>query len=152
MLRNLIPLLGTSLAILIFSHAYGQGGFGEADANDDKKVDAKELKQYASGKLPDFDQFEALFKELDTDKDGAVSEKEFENRMAAVQKIMASQPGAATQLGARNRRNARQRPASLKIGQVAPTFKLKSLDGESETDLASFKGKKPVVLIFGSYT
>ena len=41
---------------------------------------------------------------------------------------------------------------SLKVGQEAPTFKLKSLDGESETDLASFKGKKPVVLIFGSYT
>lgn len=39
-----------------------------------------------------------------------------------------------------------------KVGDVAPTFKLKSLDGKSETDLASFKGKKPVVLFFGSYT
>ena len=42
--------------------------------------------------------------------------------------------------------------SGLKVGQVAPTFKLKSLDGKSETDLASFKGKKPVVLLFGSYT
>ena len=39
-----------------------------------------------------------------------------------------------------------------KVGEDAPTFKLKSLDGKSETDLAQFKGKKPVVLIFGSYT
>ncbi len=39
-----------------------------------------------------------------------------------------------------------------KIGDVAPNFKLKSLDGKSETELATFKGEKPVVLIFGSYT
>jgi hypothetical protein len=39
-----------------------------------------------------------------------------------------------------------------KVGDVAPTFNLKSLDGKSETDLASFKDKKPVVLFFGSYT
>ena len=41
---------------------------------------------------------------------------------------------------------------ALKVGQKAPGFKLKSLDGKSETELSSFKGKKPVVLIFGSYT
>ncbi len=28
-----------------------------------------------------------------------------------------------------------------KVGDVAPVFTLKSLDGTSETDLASFKGK-----------
>ena len=39
-----------------------------------------------------------------------------------------------------------------KVGDVAPAFTLKSLDGKSETDLASFKGKKPVLLFFGSYT
>ncbi len=41
---------------------------------------------------------------------------------------------------------------ALKVGQEAPNFKLKSLDGESETELSSFQGKKPVVLIFGSYS
>ena len=40
----------------------------------------------------------------------------------------------------------------LKVGDVAPTFKLKALNSEEETDLASFKGKTPVVLFFGSYT
>ncbi len=39
-----------------------------------------------------------------------------------------------------------------KLGEVAPAFSLKSLDGKSEISLASFKAKKPVVLIFGSYT
>ena len=38
------------------------------------------------------------------------------------------------------------------VGEIAPTFILKSLDGESETDLESFRGQKPVVLFFGSYT
>jgi len=35
---------------------------------------------------------------------------------------------------------------------MAPTFKLKSLDGTEETDLEQFRGKKPMVLFFGSYT
>jgi len=39
------------------------------------------------------------------------------------------------------------------VGQAAPDFKLKSLaDPKKEVQLSSFKGKKPVVLIFGSYT
>ena len=39
-----------------------------------------------------------------------------------------------------------------KVGAVAPTFKLKTLDGKGEVDLSTFRGKRPVVLIFGSYT
>ncbi len=39
-----------------------------------------------------------------------------------------------------------------KVGDIAPTFKLKSLDGTEETDLEQFRGKKPMVLFFGSYT
>ncbi|MCZ6767327.1 MAG: hypothetical protein O7D32_10400 [bacterium] len=39
-----------------------------------------------------------------------------------------------------------------KVGDVAPTFKLSTLDGDDETDLESFRGEKPVVLFFGSYT
>ncbi len=41
---------------------------------------------------------------------------------------------------------------ALKVGQEAPEFTLKSLDGESETELSSFRDEKPVVLFFGSYT
>ena len=39
-----------------------------------------------------------------------------------------------------------------KAGAKAPTFTLKSLDGKSEFSLESAKGKKPVLLFFGSYT
>jgi len=48
------------------------------------------------------------------------------------------------------------RPEALegpKVGAEAPDFKLKTLaDAKKEVKLSDFKGKKPVVLIFGSYT
>ena len=37
-------------------------------------------------------------------------------------------------------------------GKLAPDFKLKTVDGKREVTLSSFAGKKPVALIFGSYT
>jgi hypothetical protein len=39
-----------------------------------------------------------------------------------------------------------------KVGTPAPDFTLKTLDGKGEVTLSSFRGKQPVVLIFGSYT
>ena len=38
------------------------------------------------------------------------------------------------------------------LGSDAPNFKLKRYDSEQTVELASFKGQKPVVLVFGSYT
>lgn len=46
----------------------------------------------------------------------------------------------------------RSQKEPLRVGEMAPVFVLKSLDGESTTDLAAFREQKPVVLIFGSYT
>lgn len=37
-------------------------------------------------------------------------------------------------------------------GDLAPDFKLKTLDGSKSVRLSKFRGQKPVVLIFGSYT
>ena len=37
-------------------------------------------------------------------------------------------------------------------GNVAPDFKLKTLDGRRIVRLRAHRGKQPVVLIFGSYT
>lgn len=37
-------------------------------------------------------------------------------------------------------------------GDAAPPLKLRTLDGNKEVNLASFRGKKPVVLVFTSYT
>ncbi|MBI5394239.1 MAG: redoxin domain-containing protein [Verrucomicrobia bacterium] len=43
-------------------------------------------------------------------------------------------------------------PDTLRVGDAAPDFKLKTKDGSREVTLSSFKGKRPVILIFGSYT
>ena len=42
--------------------------------------------------------------------------------------------------------------SQLKAGDLAPDFELKTLDGKRTVKLSSFRGKKPVALIFGSYT
>ena len=52
----------------------------------------------------------------------------------------------------RGRRDRHRSGGSLKTGQEAPPFTLKSIDGKQETNLASFRGKRPVILFFGSYT
>ena len=166
------------IASLAVSPAMGQGGWDEADANSDGRVDAQELQDYVAGKMEGFDQFDKLMKALDADKNGSLSEAEFGRRMQAIQSLVndnqqqeeqaekpmtarerqrerarrraqGGQPNPSERRGQRRRRGSRP---SLKVGQMAPTFKLKSLDGESETDLSEFRGKRPVVLIFGSYT
>jgi hypothetical protein len=46
-----------------------------------------------------------------------------------------------------------KRPADrLHVGDEAPDFTLKTLDGTSEVTLSDFRGKRPVALVFGSYT
>ncbi|HYM11142.1 MAG TPA: hypothetical protein VEU62_10425 [Bryobacterales bacterium] len=44
------------------------------------------------------------------------------------------------------------RAGHLRIGDPAPDFDLLALDRQSRVRLASFRGEKPVVLVFGSYT
>ena len=44
------------------------------------------------------------------------------------------------------------RSGVLNPGDQAPDFRLQTLDRKSEVTLASFRGSRPVVLIFGSYT
>ena len=44
------------------------------------------------------------------------------------------------------------RAGRLKVGDPAPDFALPTGDRKSQVDLAAFRGQKPVVLIFGSYT
>jgi hypothetical protein len=39
-----------------------------------------------------------------------------------------------------------------KVGQAAPEFALETLGGKQTVALADFRGKKPVVLVFGSFT
>ena len=63
--------------------------------------------------------------------------------------LTAQQPGRD---GAAKVQRAPREDKGPKAGAVAPVFKLMSLDGKEPFDLESFKGKKPVVLFFGSYT
>jgi hypothetical protein len=44
------------------------------------------------------------------------------------------------------------RAGRLQAGDSAPDFALQELDGSGQVTLSSFRGQKPVVLIFGSYT
>ena len=44
------------------------------------------------------------------------------------------------------------RAGRLKQGDAAPDFDLVTQDTKSRVRLASFRGREPVVLIFGSYT
>lgn len=81
------------------------------------------------------------------------------DKKAAAEKKKASaeeKPAATESKPAQSQRRGpggRGRPTdSLKVGDLAPDFTLKSLDGPEKVTLSKFRGKQPVVLIFGSYT
>ena len=44
------------------------------------------------------------------------------------------------------------RAGRLQAGDAAPDFRLPTLDHKSAVQLSSFRGVRPVVLVFGSYT
>jgi hypothetical protein len=46
----------------------------------------------------------------------------------------------------------RARSGMVRVGDAAPDFRLPTLDHKSTIQLASFRGDRPVVLVFGSYT
>jgi hypothetical protein len=45
-----------------------------------------------------------------------------------------------------------RKDTKLRVGDLAPNFTLADLKKSKQVTLADFQGKKPVVLIFGSYT
>jgi len=44
------------------------------------------------------------------------------------------------------------RAGTLNVGDKAPDFRLQTLDKKDHISLSSFRGDRPVVLVFGSYT
>jgi hypothetical protein len=46
----------------------------------------------------------------------------------------------------------RARAGSLRPGDMAPDFRLPTLDRKETVQLSSYRGSRPVVLVFGSYT
>jgi peroxiredoxin len=59
--------------------------------------------------------------------------------------------GSPCLAGARGQ-GERSREGELRVGDPAPDFELARLDGQGKVKLSAFKGDRPVVLIFGSYT
>ena len=46
----------------------------------------------------------------------------------------------------------RYRRLAPKVGDMAPDFELRDVSGEHTVHLSDFRGKKPVALVFGSFT
>ncbi len=44
------------------------------------------------------------------------------------------------------------RSGRLRVGDTAPNFQLTTPDGSQTVQLSDFRGQRPVVLVFGSYT
>lgn len=67
-------------------------------------------------------------------------------------KVMRHVPGPAMMLVPFKQLWFVARAGQLKAGDAAPDFDLPTADKKSDIRLSSFRGQKPVVLVFGSYT
>ena len=85
--------------------------------------------------------------------------------LAAAAVVLAAGWSVAAPRERTNRRPARRRPTTLKIGQIAPDFELPTLTLEKNKEgelagkitkekikLSSFRGQQSVVVFFSSYT
>jgi hypothetical protein len=43
-------------------------------------------------------------------------------------------------------------PLAPKLGSFAPDFELRDINGNNPVRLSGFRGKRPVALVFGSFT
>ncbi|MCH7728825.1 MAG: hypothetical protein IH991_20420 [Planctomycetes bacterium] len=91
-------------------------------------------------------QLRRRIKQIDTNKDGKLSLDEVKKSFG--RGGSGRRPGEIITRPARGERHS----DTLKVGDLAPDFMLTDPSGKREVTLSSFKGKKPVVLIFGSYT
>jgi len=66
--------------------------------------------------------------------------------------LMAKLPGPAMLLFPFETMWGQARRGTVDVGDMAPDFTLPMLDRTGEVSLSSFRGKQPVVLVFGSYT
>lgn len=99
---------------------------------------------------------------LDADKDGKLAASEITSVFTAADAdgdgvVSGSDLGAqARNAGGRNRQRGRRGRGDAagvpQPGDAAPDFTLPTKDGKSQVTLSAFAGKRPVALIFGSYT
>ena len=67
-----------------------------------------------------------------------------------VSTAVAQRPGRGPRQSGKSR--PRRAADRLKAGDLAPNFTLSSPDGKQTITLRDYRGKKPVALVFGSYT
>ena len=156
--------------------------FQQMDADSDGKVSLEELRRVAGlgangrpAANPSTAEKDSLLGYLDTSGDGELSAEEIAaaaERLGTLDKnedgkldrdelAPLSRPAAGNN-GGRNRGKPGEiiTPAAkgeriadkLKVGDVAPEFSLPRLSGKGAVSLAALRNKKPVVLIFASYT
>lgn len=90
--------------------------------------------------------FDALTAAIDANTDAAI---EFDELMAFHGRYLSD--GALPQMYAKEPRSARPQ-AQAAEGELAPDFTLEPYHDGEAVSLSSFRGQKPVALIFGSYT
>lgn len=71
---------------------------------------------------------------------------------AKVGRVMSRVPGPAFAILPMEWMWCQAREGALRVGDVAPDFTLKTLDGKQSVQLSARRGAQPVVLVFGSYT
>jgi len=71
---------------------------------------------------------------------------------AVFSRVMAGTPEAAFMVIPFKTMWLRARAGRLRIGDKAPDFSLEADDKKSKVQLSDLRGKRPVVLVFGSYT
>jgi hypothetical protein len=103
------------------------------------------------------------FKEVDLDGDGKLSARELGQAPRPGRRGPGGRRGGpatrpATRPGDRPGEiitpaaQGERHPDTLKVGDPAPDFTLPDPTGKKEVTLSGFRGKRPVVLIFASYT
>ena len=125
--------------------------FAKADANKDGVLSMAEFELLAEaapqpgGRTPPAARlYRALVTAADVDESGTVTQAELEAFFRARD---SNNDGVWTMSGRGN-----PRATGAKEGTVAPDFTLRPPGSGKTVTLSSFRGKRPVALIFGSYT
>ncbi len=143
--------------------------FDQIDADKDGKLSKAELEKFMGrgGQPPAAQTPDTLFRLLDANNDGKLSKAELDNAAKLLEKLDKNKDGTID----RNELPSAPRPGGgrpgevitpaakgerqtdkLKVGDPAPDFTLPLLSDKGQVTLSSFQEKKPVVLIFASYT
>lgn len=160
--RNERPPIGGLGAILAAGLWLGATGFALDDEGEEPKPEPKTKWEY-------------LTQRYDANGDGRITRKEYTRDREHWERLDVDGDGFLTQEEIEGRRRPKgslqgKTPKAPEVGDKAPGFKLevvpppepeseleaptkgKKKDKKEYVKLSSFKGKKPVALIFGSYT